>query len=444
MPVLFFRLFSACLFCFILTLPVLSISATAFAQAASERDPQNPFRLFFTDNEDSNAQNNPAQSGAPAIAPQAAPQAYENSNSDALTTSSTQQNPEAQFRNSISTKVNQNVLGLISGTPNGTYISIAADIAQVLDDGDKMRIIPLVGKGGAQNIRDLIFLRGVDMAIVQSDAREVFARDDDFRPLLSNLRYITKLYNEELHIFARDNITSLRDLDGKRVNISDLGSGTNVTMRRVFEQLRINPQIENMGQLDAYEAMRNGELDATILIAGKPSGAFSRFEALSGFSLLPLTLADINSNHFVPSVLRHEDYPNLIATGETIDTVAVEAILVAYDWPVGHDRRRRLYQFIEKFVENIDAFRQAPRHPKWQETNIAADVPLWTRFKKVDELLAEMRQQGNAQDASSSDALREEFETYLNDSGQAGNAAQVDEAARQELFQDFLIWKNAQ
>jgi TRAP transporter TAXI family solute receptor len=431
-----------------------AVLAPTFAQTATSQSTQNPLLLFMPRENNTNQGNEPASSAPSSRSGQAtsggsraaqsgnadnvpAPQAAPAENATTPSPSRAEERRQASFQDQITRKVNRNVLGLISGTTNGTYITIASDISQVLDDGDAMRIIPIVGKGGAQNIRDLLFLRGVDMAIVQSDAREVFSKDDNFRPLLRNLRYITKLYNEELHVYASKDIQTLRDLDGKKVNISDMGSGTNVTMRRVFEQLRITPEIQNMGQLDAYEAMKNGDLDATVLIAGKPSGAFSKFEQSDEFHLVPIQLSDINSNHFVPSVFTHEDYPELIAPGDILETVAVEAILVAYNWPKGNDRRRRLDDFIEVFFNNIDEFRKAPRHPKWKETNIAAKVPLWTRMETAQVILDEMRQE------QATGSLQNEFSTYL-ESQVEGGGSSLNDASKEKLFQQFMEWKKRQ
>ncbi len=62
----------------------------------------------------------------------------------------------------------QAVAGVIAGGLDGTYIRIAADLAVVLDD-PRLRVLPIIGKGSVQNIDDLLHLRGVDIAIVQSD-----------------------------------------------------------------------------------------------------------------------------------------------------------------------------------------------------------------------------------------------------------------------------------
>src|SRR5258705_13721021 len=59
--------------------------------------------------------------------------------------------PEAALRN----KKNQWTLGVAGGLLSGTNMTFADELAQVLDDGDNLRIIPMVTYGAAQNLDDL-------------------------------------------------------------------------------------------------------------------------------------------------------------------------------------------------------------------------------------------------------------------------------------------------
>jgi hypothetical protein len=107
---------------------------------------------------------------------------------------------------------NAGTVGVISGGVDGTYIRIANDLAAVLDDGDRLRVLPVVGKGSLQNITDILLLRGIDIGIVQSDVL-AYARRKQLNPGIDkSIQYITKLYDEEVHILARPDIAKLEDL----------------------------------------------------------------------------------------------------------------------------------------------------------------------------------------------------------------------------------------
>src|SRR4030081_29898 len=65
-------------------------------------------------------------------------------------------------------------VGVVGGLIDGTYMRFADELGKVLDDGDNLRILPMVSYGAASNLEDLIYLRGVDLAVTQSDVFEYF------------------------------------------------------------------------------------------------------------------------------------------------------------------------------------------------------------------------------------------------------------------------------
>src|ERR1700760_1780618 len=110
----------------------------------------------------------------------------------------------------VSTAQNATI-GLVAGGPGSTDAVIAADIEQALDDGDKLRVLPMLGRGSVQNIADLIYLKGVDVAIVHSDVLTQTMQNGTI-PREASVQYIAKLFPEEIHILARKEILSLKDL----------------------------------------------------------------------------------------------------------------------------------------------------------------------------------------------------------------------------------------
>src|SRR5688500_2904792 len=66
-------------------------------------------------------------------------------------------------------RLNQTTVTVISGNPNGTYLYLAYDMSAVLDDGTNLRVLPVIGKGGYQNMMDVLHLKGVDIGITQSN-----------------------------------------------------------------------------------------------------------------------------------------------------------------------------------------------------------------------------------------------------------------------------------
>jgi uncharacterized protein len=354
----------------------------------------------------------------------------------------TQQGGAVTQRDQFVEELNANTVTVISGNPNGAYIYMAYDMSAVLDDGDKLRILPVIGKGGGQNTKDILYLRGVDMGITQSNILRYYNKTGEVGSNIQNrLRYITRLHNEEMHLLVAPDINSIEDLRGKKVNFSDVGSGTQVSSQLIFDALKIKVQEVNMGQADGFEALKKGEIAATILIAGKPTGSFAKLNASpSDYKLIPVAYPAALQEDYLPATLTHEDYPNLIAEGETIDTIAVGAVLAVFNWAPNTERYRRVAKFTEALFKNFDKFLEKPRHPKWKEVNLAAELPGWERFGAAQELLAA----NSREQAASQDRLKQDFARFLTSSAPAETASAMTEQRREDLFKKFLEWQSTQ
>jgi TRAP transporter TAXI family solute receptor len=332
-------------------------------------------------------------------------------------------------------RINSNTIAIISGNLNATYVTIAYDLSAVLDDGDEFRVLPVIGKGGGQNIKDVRFLKGIDLGITQSNLLGYFKRSNEIGPIDDKIVYIAKLFNEEMHLIVRadSGINSLADLAGKKVNFSDIGSGTQLSTRDIFERLGIKAEEVNMGQADAFEALKRGEIAATILIAGKPAGSMAKLKAADGFRILPVAFDKPLQNDYLPATLAPEDYPGLIGAGQKVETIAVGAVLIAFNWPKGTDRYRRIQKFVDNFFPKLAEFQKPPRHPKWREANLAAVLPGWTRFAGADEWLRNRDKTANSE--------RDQFGAFLAQRVSKPVALSAEE--RDRLFQEFLAWSKA-
>jgi TRAP transporter TAXI family solute receptor len=339
-------------------------------------------------------------------------------------------------RIAVGDEINFNTVAVVSGNLNGTYLSIAYDLSAVLDDGNSFRVLPVIGKGGGQNIRDVRFLKGIDLGITQAPLLGLFRKSNELGTIDDKIVYIAKLFNEEMHLIVREDsgITSIEQLNGKKVNFSDIGSGTQLSTQDIFKRLGLKPIEVNMGQGDAFEAMKRGEIAATVLIAGKPAGSMSKIRHTDGYRILPVPYAKALHNDYLPARLTSSDYPNLVPQGE-VETIAVGAVLIAYNWPKGTDRYKRVEKFVERFFANLSEFQKKPRHPKWKEANLAATLPGWKRFEPAEAWLARAKAQADSQ--------RQQFEKFTAAQSGASPASMTTEQ-RDRLFQEFLKWSQAQ
>ena len=149
---------------------------------------------------------------------------------------------------------------LISGTIGGTYVQFGADLASVLDDGNKLRVLPIVGRGSVQSVADILFLQGVDLGIVRADTLDYLEKKGFAKDIKKQFTYVTKLYNEEMHVIASKSVHNLKELDGKTISVDLPNGGTFITALTVFERLGMKPNVVYIEQriaLEKAEAGRN-------------------------------------------------------------------------------------------------------------------------------------------------------------------------------------------
>jgi TRAP-type uncharacterized transport system substrate-binding protein len=327
-------------------------------------------------------------------------------------------------------QINRNTVSIISGNPSSdaTYLQVAYDLAAVLNDGDNLRVLPVVGIGGPQNIRDVRTLKGIDIGLTQVSILNNFRRANDLLGVHDDkIVYIAKLFNMEAHVVVRPDIKSLEQLQGQKVNLDELGSGTNYSMREVFKRLGIKIEEVNMIQSLALEKLKAGEIAATVLVAGKPTQSMSRLRASDGLTFLPIPYAPSLGNDFLPAVLTHDDYPELIPEASSVDTVADGAVLISYNWPKDAERYRRVETFVNAFFSHINLFFQPPHHVKWRDVNLNSTLDGWPRLEA-----AQMWLNNNLSSARLTPDAR---------TGSTSQARSVSSPESQRLFEDFLKWQ---
>jgi TRAP-type uncharacterized transport system substrate-binding protein len=258
----------------------------------------------------------------------------------------------------------------------------------------------------------------------------------------NKIAYIAKLFTEEVHLVARANVTSIEQLRGQKVNLDAKGGGTSYSMRDVFKALNIDIQEVSMSQAEAFEKVKSGDIAATVLIAGKPVRSMTKLSPADGLRFVPVPYPSQLLEDYYPSALTHDDYPEIIPTGQSVDTIAVSAVLIAYNWPKTNvDRYRRVQRFVEAFFPKIAEFQKPPRHAKWREVNIAAQLPGWTRFEAAQAWLD--NQANQATEASSERAPGFPQAAKLDGVARSGTLNVPPENSI-VVYRQFLQWKKQQ
>jgi len=198
---------------------------------------------------------------------------------------STQQVQTVSPREAYRAQLNDSLITIMAGAPSGTDLAIAHDIAEVLDDEDAFRIVPMVGKGGAQSIKDVLYLRGVDMGITHANLLKYYASNNELGPLIDQVVYVAKLFNEEVHILVRDNVADISALKGKPVNLGEAGSDSDITGHLLLQTLGIEVDERHYGDMDAIAKLKSGDVAGVMMIGGKPLPVAKGLMDLRGLKL---------------------------------------------------------------------------------------------------------------------------------------------------------------
>lgn len=321
-------------------------------------------------------------------------------------------------------------VGVAGGNMDGTYLRFADELGKVLDDGDELRVLPIISRGAAANLQDLLYLQGIDVAFTQADVFEYFRTQRKTPHLESRVHYIIRLPVAELHVTARADIKTLEDLRGQKVVFGPVGSSPTLTGPIVFQRLGIPVEPVFVDFSTGMKMIRSGEVAGLLGVVSKPVDYWAKIPRDTGLHLLPVPFSKVFADLYTLGEFTSVDYPNIIPQGEKIETIAVPSVLAVYNWPKASDRYRRVERFVQYLFARWDRLTQPPFHPRWRDVNLAATVPGWTRSSLSEEQLQHLPK-GSAEETMSRD-----FQRYLD-----GRGGPRSETERSALFREFQQWR---
>ncbi len=287
---------------------------------------------------------------------------------------------EAQIRE----RLNAWTVSLAGGLLEGAPIRFATEIARVVNDGGAMQVLPLVTRGPTENVNDLLYLKGVDAAIINSDSLEEYK--SQVPQIQQRIVYVLNLFPSELHIFVRPEIRSLSDLKGKKVNFNTQGTAAAYSGPLIFSRLGLEVEKTFIPHPVALEQMKRGEIAAVVFVTSKPVDAFVKGKWEEGFKFLAVEYGSKFEDYYQPSYLEPADYPNLIK-GERIATIAVPTLLATFNWRPESRRYRRVARFVDELFGRVDKLQSPGFDPKWKDVNLKTRAPGLERFQAAQEWL---------------------------------------------------------
>ena len=273
------------------------------------------------------------------------------------------------------------VFGLASGPPWSMEFAFAGQLAALASMGQEggphgesgPRIAPLVTEAGSRTISDLLSNSTTDLAIVPLPALVRAARD---RPgVKARIGYVAPLYLQEVHVVARADIDDLSKLRGRQVA---LGAAEGVGAM-LFQDLGIPVNTVEIPPDAALSRLANGDIDAVVLVSGKPIPALAGIESSKDLHLVPIPYSERLQGDFLPTEFSRSDYPGLVRS-DTSNSLAVQSVLAAYIWPSRTERAQLLATLVTSVLDHV-ADPNVNFGGRWtRDVNWAATLPGWKRL----------------------------------------------------------------
>ncbi len=324
----------------------------------------------------------------------------------------------------------QALVPIAAGGITSTSARMASDLSAVLDS-EGLRILPTITRSSLQDVIALAQNDKTDLAFLQADVLATLPEAE--RPAMANrLAFVARLFNEEVHVVAGRDVNGLRDLAGKKVNVGPQRSANALTAELIFDRLGITPRYVYADHPTALAQLAAGDIAADVLVSGRPVKALQDFASDTRFKLLPVPYDRALQEIYLPARIDASDYSNLVATGRSVDTVAVGVLLATIDAPPGSPRATRVARFTQRLFEKFDALRDPARHPKWRDVNLAAEVAGWTRFAASREAIER---------TTARSATTEQTPPATGTAVTSGQLLAPPADADPRLYGEFLQWK---
>lgn len=265
-------------------------------------------------------------------------------------------------------------IGLISGPKAGTYIQIAQDIADLVARSG-LRVNVYESNGSLENTAAVFDREDIQLGLVQSDVLGYLQESQNrkLERVAQQIVMMFPLYNEEVHLLAKKEITSLNDLNHRIVAVGSRGSGTNLTSELLFELANVWPQKKYLlSNEEALEWLEQGKIDALFSVSGYPIKLFDQIDG-EKFHLVPLSDESIR-DYYLQSAIPEGVYP---WQQGRLDTIAVKAVLMTAGFHSAHCQS--IDHLMTVVRENIGLLQQTG-HPKWKEVELDYALSNWDRY----------------------------------------------------------------
>jgi hypothetical protein len=240
-----------------------------------------------------------------------------------------------------------------------------------------VRVLPMSGQGGTANVRDLLYLRGVDFAVINSDVLAFLDLNGQYRDARKYLRYVASLFDQKVFLLVRQNINAIEGLRGRRLAV--VGPQSYVTAKALFGLSKIDVAVEDTDTRVLDDAAL-GRFDGALLLSDEFARVRLGSRLHEEYHLLPVRMTSKLQSAYRSAVIDAQETAGFSKTN--LETVTVSALLAVFNWAPSQGRYADVTKFVSALFLNFKGLRQAP-DSIWRQADIAAQSPGWVRFPAV-------------------------------------------------------------
>jgi uncharacterized protein len=251
-----------------------------------------------------------------------------------------------------------------------------------------IRALPIAGHGAVANVRDLLRLKGVDFAVLNSDIFPFLEQTRQYPQAQKQIRYVTHIYSQKVYLLTRKEFKTINDLRGRKLAVPSRGAGSHTTAMVLFNLLGIDVVLHAGVDLDDFSVE---SFDGILLLGDELARAHLSAQARRDLQVMPIGFELPLRATYRQAVIEPQELPG-VTVAENTETVAVSTLLAVYNWTSAQPRYADVSGFSARLFAALPRLRQNASSV-WRQADINAQIGGWSRYSAAQPAKALSKEQ---------------------------------------------------
>jgi len=251
-------------------------------------------------------------------------------------------------------------------------------INELAKEVGNVRVLPIAGHGAVANVRDLLGLRGVDLAVLNSDIFQFLDQTHQFPNGRSQIRYVTPIYNQKVYLLARQELNTIDSLRGRKLAVPSRGAGSHTTAMTLFNLLGIDVMLYPLGADADLDDFSLEKYDGMLLLGDELARVRLSAQARRELHVVPISFVRALQSTYRQAVIEPRELPG-VPVDANIETIAVSTLLAVYNWGSSQTRFADVAGFSNGLFAALPKLRQNAGSI-WRQADINGQIAGWSRY----------------------------------------------------------------